>query len=98
MDTRVATMDKPWCEVTAGNVEYTLFNLRESTEGITVADIEASTVLAKEASVQEVITAVGNIEPVNLDGIATTEQLGVVKEQIISTLVSSNGEQLENLL
>lgn len=69
--------------------------IKEKVDTLQNADLSA---VALEASVQEVKTAVGNIEPVSLDGIATTEQLGVVKEQIISTLVSSNGEQLENLL
>jgi hypothetical protein len=61
--TKVATLDNPWCTVTAGNVDYTIFNGRESSlsTGPTLAEIEASTVLAKEASVQAVKSTTGLI-------------------------------------
>jgi hypothetical protein len=61
--TKVATLDSPWCTVTAGDVDYTIFNGRESSlsTGPTLAEIEASTVLAKETSVQAVKSTTGLI-------------------------------------
>ncbi|KAI9549894.1 hypothetical protein GHT06_005782 [Daphnia sinensis] len=69
--------------------------IKEKVDTLQNADLSA---VALEASVQDVKEAVGNIEPVSLDGIATTEQLGVAKDLIIETVVSATGEQLENLL
>lgn len=37
--TKVATLDAQWCTITAGDVDYTLFNLRESTEGLTAQEV-----------------------------------------------------------
>jgi hypothetical protein len=49
--TKVATVDKPWCVLVSGSVEYTIFSGRESDLGATLAEIEASDVIAKQASV-----------------------------------------------
>jgi sugar/nucleoside kinase (ribokinase family) len=47
--TKLATVDKPWCEVIAGDVDYTVFSARD---GILLTEIEASEILAKEATVE----------------------------------------------
>jgi len=61
--TKIATLDSPWCTITAGDVEYTIFSGRESAlgSGATLSEIEASTVLAKEATVRAVKSGTGLI-------------------------------------
>jgi hypothetical protein len=47
--TKLATVDKPWCEVIAGDVDYTVFSGRD---GILLTEIEASEILAKEVTAE----------------------------------------------